>query len=40
MKPSSFSKLVQAMKRGESGTTHLAIGAMLIVSILYATTMV
>jgi hypothetical protein len=40
MKPSHLSKLVEAMKRGESGATHLAVGAMLVVSILYATTMV
>jgi hypothetical protein len=40
MKPSQFLKLVQAMKRSESGATHLAVGAMLVMAILYATTMV
>ncbi len=38
MKTHRFSKMIQEMKRNESSASHVLIGAMLIVTILYATT--
>ena len=40
MKFPFFSKLVRDMKRDDARATSLAVGALLVVSILYATTMV
>jgi hypothetical protein len=40
MKPDLFVRILSEMKRNEASATHLAVGALLVVSILYATTMI
>jgi hypothetical protein len=39
MKTERFFQFIGQISRGESNGAHLAVGAMLIVSILYASTM-
>jgi len=40
MKTERFIKFLGQMSRGESNGSHLAIGALLVVTILYASTIV
>ncbi len=40
MKTERFLQFIGQMSRGESSGSHLAVGALLVVTILYASTMV
>jgi hypothetical protein len=40
MKNGRIIKLIGQMSRGESSGSHLAVGALLVVTILYATTII
>jgi hypothetical protein len=40
MKTDRFSKIIYEMKRSESNASHLAVGALLVITLLYATTII
>ncbi len=40
MKNDRISKLIGQMSRGESSGSHLAVGALLVMTILYASTII
>ncbi len=40
MKTDWFTKVIREIKHPEAGASHIAIGAMLVMTILYASTMI
>jgi hypothetical protein len=40
MKTERFFKVIAQMSRGESSGSHLAVGALLMVTLIYATTII